>query len=53
MDFCDFLLTEANVAVVPGSAFGMSSNIRISYAADIDVLDEALKRIERATKGLK
>jgi aspartate aminotransferase len=32
MDFCERLLSEAHVAVVPGEAFGTSKHIRISYA---------------------
>ncbi len=31
-DFTDYLLEEAHVAVVPGSAFGLSPFFRISYA---------------------
>ncbi|MBW8320651.1 MAG: pyridoxal phosphate-dependent aminotransferase, partial [Rhizobium sp.] len=32
-DFCAYLLEDANVAVVPGSAFGLSPFFRISYAS--------------------
>ncbi|MFD0897229.1 pyridoxal phosphate-dependent aminotransferase [Loigolactobacillus binensis] len=43
--FVDALLEEANVAVVPGRAFGQPDNIRISYATDQASLDEAYRRI--------
>ena len=45
-DLCFYLLEEANVAVVPGSAFGSPNNIRISYAASDEELKEALGRIK-------
>jgi aspartate aminotransferase len=45
-DLCFYLLEEANVALVPGSAFGSPNNIRLSYAASDDELKEALKRIK-------
>ena len=48
-EFCERLLQEEKVAVVPGSAFGESgkNNIRISYAYSLKHLTEAANRIER------
>ena len=46
-DFCRLLLEQGNVAVVPGSAFGLSPYFRISYATSIDELREAMARITR------
>lgn len=46
--FTNFLLEVANVAVVPGSAFGSPNHFRISVAASMDQLNEALKRIKDA-----
>ena len=43
-----YLVQEANVALVPGDAFGAPSCIRISYAASMDTLREALDRMARA-----
>jgi aspartate aminotransferase len=40
-DFTDYLLEEAHVAVVPGSAFGLSPYFRISYATSEAELVEA------------
>lgn len=47
--FCDQLLTEEQVAVIPGDAFGPSGAgyVRACYATSMDKLEEALERIER------
>lgn len=52
-DFTDYLLEEAHVAVVPGSAFGLSPFFRISYATAEVELIEALNRIARACEALR
>ena len=51
-DFCAYLLEDANVAVVPGSAFGLSPFFRISYASAESELKEALTRIAEACARL-
>jgi len=47
--FCERLLKEEKVAVVPGTAFGASGEgfVRCSYAASIAEIQEALTRMER------
>ncbi|ACA46094.1 aminotransferase class I/II-fold pyridoxal phosphate-dependent enzyme [Clostridium botulinum] len=47
-EFCERLLKEAKVAIVPGSAFGEMGEgyIRISYAYSMEELNEALNRME-------
>ena len=45
-EFVDALLTEANVAVIPGSGFGAPSTIRLSYATSLDLLEAAVARID-------
>lgn len=52
-DFAAFLLQEAHVATVAGSAFGDNSCIRLSYAASESEIREAMDRISRAVKTLK
>ncbi|HAH19766.1 MAG: aromatic amino acid aminotransferase [Omnitrophica WOR_2 bacterium GWF2_43_52] len=54
IDFCQQLLKEQKVAVVPGNAFGKSGEgyIRISYASSFSNLREALRRMEIFLKGL-
>lgn len=43
---CEHLLEHANVATVPGSAFGQSGHIRLSYACSKSVLREAIEKIK-------
>ncbi|MDE2993031.1 MAG: aminotransferase class I/II-fold pyridoxal phosphate-dependent enzyme, partial [Chloroflexota bacterium] len=47
LDFSDRLLTEAHIATVPGADFYGEGNLRLSYATSMDVLSEALERLER------
>jgi aspartate aminotransferase len=47
-DFSMYLLSEANVATVTGSAFGNPDCIRFSYATSEELLTEAMKRIKEA-----
>ena len=51
-DLAMYLLYEANVALVPGSAFGDDNCIRFSYAASTETLIEAIKRIKEALEKL-
>ena len=46
-EFCEQLLREKEVAIIPGSAFGASGEgyARISYAYSVDHLQTAMKRI--------
>ncbi len=53
IDFTTFLLEEAKVAVVPGSAFGKEGYIRLSYATSMDNLKEGMRRIKEALKKIK
>lgn len=48
LDFCDYILYEALVSIVPGIAFGMDDHIRISYASSEEELKEAISRIKKA-----
>ncbi|MEH7885873.1 pyridoxal phosphate-dependent aminotransferase [Bacillus sp. JJ1609] len=50
-EFAEVLLTEANVAVVPGSGFGAPDNLRLSYATSLDQLEEAISRIHQFVNG--
>jgi len=52
-DFCEYLLTEAHVAVVTGGAFGAPDCFRISYAASEADLREAVRRIAEAVARLR
>lgn len=54
-EFCERLLYEENVAVVPGTAFGECGEgfIRCSYAYSIESIKGALERIEKFVKRIK
>ena len=45
-NFADRLLSKANVAVVPGAAFGDDRTIRLSYATSLDVIKKGLDRFQ-------
>ena len=51
-DYIAYLLEAEGVAAVSGEAFGMSPYFRISYATSTDLLEEACRRIARATAAL-
>ncbi|WP_310619019.1 pyridoxal phosphate-dependent aminotransferase [Flexibacterium corallicola] len=53
LDFCAELLEEEGVAVVPGSAFGLGPNFRVSYATSTEALEEACTRIQRFCGNLR
>jgi aspartate aminotransferase len=45
-NFADRLLSKANVAVVPGAAFGDDRTIRLSYATSLDIIKKGLDRFQ-------
>lgn len=52
MDVAAFLLDECQVAVTPGSVFGMSPYVRVSYATSPEDLSRACDKIEEGVKRL-
>ncbi|HZO23898.1 MAG TPA: pyridoxal phosphate-dependent aminotransferase [Steroidobacteraceae bacterium] len=46
-EFAELLLTEGGVAVVPGSGFGAPGHIRLSFACSMQMLEQALARMDR------
>lgn len=53
LDFADFLLDVAGVAIVPGAAFGSDNCIRFSYATSLENIIEACRRVAETVKKLK
>jgi len=53
-EFCNFLLNEARVAAVPGSAFGELGEgyVRFSYTTDYELIKEGMERVKNALKRL-
>jgi len=47
----EHLINVANVAVVPGSAFGSEGYLRLSFACSMETLQEAVKRIKEAVSA--
>ncbi len=47
LEFCERLLVDEGLAVVPGSAFGTEGCIRLSFAVSMETLRDALDRLER------
>jgi len=51
-DFCEFLLKEEKLAIIPGDAFGMDECVRISFAASMEDLMKGIERFKRAIEKL-
>jgi aspartate aminotransferase len=50
LEFADYLLNYAKIAVVPGTAFGAEGYIRLSYATSIENIKSGMDRLETALK---
>jgi len=48
VEFAEYLLEAAGVALVPGSAFGAPGYVRISFATSLKILKEAMQRLVKA-----
>ncbi len=46
MEFCEVLLTEAKVALVPGKPFGIDNYCRLSYCTSMDTINKGIQRIK-------
>lgn len=53
MELANFLLDEAKVALVPGSAFGAPGYMRLSYATSDALIEEGVARIHKALSSLE
>ena len=51
-DFTLYLLDEAGVAVIQGSAYGLGPYFRISYATGLPVIEESIAAIDKAVQAL-
>lgn len=52
LEFTEFLINEAKIALVPGSAFGTPNHLRLSFATSMENLKKALDRLEKAVNSL-
>lgn len=53
LELADYFLKEAQVATVPGSAFGTPGYLRISFATDMESLQKAIQRLQTAVTNLQ
>lgn len=53
MQFSEYLLDKAKIAVVPGKAFGANKNIRISYALPENIIIEGMRRLKTFLEDLE
>jgi aspartate aminotransferase len=51
LEFSEYLISEAGVALVPGTAFGLAGHVRISIATSMQNLEHALDRIEQVLQA--
>jgi len=51
--FCDRLLEEAHVAVIPGKSFGSDRHVRFSFAASEKDIEEGVQRVISWSKKAK
>jgi aspartate aminotransferase len=47
VEFSEFLIEKARVAVVPGSAFGVPGYVRVSFATSMENLEKAMKSMQK------
>ena len=52
VSFCEFMLEEQNIAIVPGKAFGNDNCVRISYATSLENIQKAMERFKEGLNKL-
>ena len=53
VDFCAFMLEEARVAIVPGSAFEAPNSVRIAYSNSLEAIKQGMDNMEKALAKLE
>ena len=51
LEFCDALLSEQQVAVIPGVAFAADDCIRLSYATDMTTIQKGMERLDQFVRS--
>ena len=51
--FCDWLVEHHGVAIVPGTAFGAPTTVRLSFAASEEDIGKAMQRMAKAVGELR
>ncbi len=52
MEFGERLLEQQQVAIIPGIAFGVDTNVRLSYATDIETIKKGCDRLSKFVQSL-
>ena len=52
ISFCNYLINEANIGLVPGVAFGNDNCVRMSYAASLEDIKEGIIRLKESLSKL-
>ena len=52
LTFCQRLLEQEHVAIVPGIAFGADGNVRLSYATGTETIEKGIERLDRFVRSL-
>ena len=53
LDFCNYILEHAKVAIVPGAAFEAPNSVRIAYSNSMENIAKGMDRFEQALHDLK
>jgi aspartate aminotransferase len=51
LEFCDALLEEQQVVLIPSIAFGTDGFVRISYAADMATIHKGMERLDQFVRS--
>ena len=53
VQLADYLLDQAQIATVPGAAFGADDFIRFSFATSLDIIQKGMARLGKALQALQ
>lgn len=53
LDFCNYMLEQGRIAIIPGSSFGADEAVRITFACSMEDIVEGLNRMENTLALLK
>lgn len=53
VDFCAYMLEEARVAIVPGSAFEAPNSVRVAYSNSLEAIKQGMDNMEKALAKLE
>ncbi|MFA6471601.1 MAG: pyridoxal phosphate-dependent aminotransferase [Candidatus Latescibacterota bacterium] len=53
LGFCNYMLDEWKIAIIPGDPFGADTHVRLSYTVPVEVIEKGIDRFEQGVKALK